>query len=274
MEYGENGSVNIKYDEFMGPGTATYDDADFVIVPIPYEQGASWIGGTSKGPAAVLRASQEVEYYDLELGFSMGDIKYCTIAPVQFGEIRPKIEQIMNDGKIPISIGGDHSISIPILTMLPKDVSILHMDAHLDMRAEYRGNPNSHASALYGASKNHKVVHTGIRSGCEEDIENVKSFGNIIVSPHDIGAILDGLSDDVYITFDVDVLDPSIMPATGTPEQGGINWLEANSILRSVCADKNVIGMDFVELSPREGLHACDAAVAKLIMRSMIYSSL
>ena len=255
----------------MGADSASYDEADYIIVPIPHDANVSWLSGSAKGPEAVIRASREIEHYDFETGANISDYKFATIEPIKYEEIHETVEKIMKMGKMPLSIGGDHSISIPILTTLPPDVSILHIDAHLDMREEYLGNRQSHACALYEASKNHDVVHVATRSACEEDIENARKFGNIIANYKDIEGILHDLSDDVYITFDVDGLDPSIMPATGTPEPGGMNWREANDLLEAVCREKNIVGMDITELRPQEGFHACDALVAKLIMKSIIY---
>jgi agmatinase len=234
----------------------------------------SWETGTKKGPEAIIRASYELEYYDLEYDFNVTKLKYHTMQPIGFDQIQQTLLKIFNDGKFPLSVGGDHSISIPILEIIPDSVSILHFDAHLDMREEYMGNKLSHGSALYSASKNHRVVHTGIRSGCEEDIENARKFGNLIVNPKDITGILDGLNDEVYITFDVDFLDPSIMAATGTPEPNGFLWTDADKILRETFTNKNVIGIDYVELSPRAGMHSCDSAIAKLMMRTLIYNTL
>lgn len=257
--------------KFMGADSAKYEDADYVIVPIPHDANVTWLAGAAKAPTAVLRASEGLEHYDFDTGANVSDFRFATIDAVTYDKIRETVERIMNCGKIPISIGGDHSISIPILAMLPRDVSILHIDAHLDMRAEYKGNKLSHACALYGASADHLIVHACTRSACEEELEHVRKFGNVLANYRDIDGILHDLGEDVYITFDADALDPSIMPATGTPEPGGMGWADANRLLEGICREKNVIGLDFVELRPQEGFHFCDTIIAKLIMKSIIY---
>ncbi|MEM3364724.1 MAG: agmatinase [Candidatus Micrarchaeia archaeon] len=259
------------FRKFMGTDSASYESADYVIVPVPHDSNVSWLRGAAGAPEAVFRASEELEHYDFETGVNVSDARFATIEPIEYERIRATTEKAMQLGKIPICIGGDHSISIPILTALPEDVSILHLDAHLDMREEYVGNRNSHACALYEASKAHSVVHVGTRSGCEEELENARKFNNVLANYKNIDAILHDLGDDVYITFDVDVLDPSVMPATGTPEPGGIGWVDATRIIEAVCREKNVIGLDFVELRPQDGFHFCDITVAKFIMKSIIY---
>ncbi|MGB9634922.1 MAG: agmatinase [Candidatus Micrarchaeia archaeon] len=257
--------------KFMGRDSCRYEDARFVIIPVPYEKNVSWVKGTSNGPRAIIKASQEIEYFDVELMKNISEYHYFTYKNVKYRELPAITKKMMRENKVPIFLGGDHSISIPILNVLPEDVSILHLDAHLDMRSRYLGNPHSHACALYNASKNHKVVHTAIRSGCEEDIENARKYGNKIINPKRIKEIVSSLGKKVYITFDVDALDPSIMPATGTPVPGGISWDTANDILKEVCRTKEIVGIDFVELCPIKGLHACEFLVAKLVMRSMLY---
>ncbi len=275
----------MKCMEFMPPSsTSSFEDAQYIIVPVPIGDKTSWVGGADKGPSAVLRASAELEYYDLETGFNISNVRYFTYSPV---DSRDKLRELANFffnrnrsenkipnsndsvAKFPIFVGGDHSISIPILSELPSEVSILHLDAHLDMRSSYMGDPESHACALYEASKNHRVVHYGIRSGCEEDLENVRRFGNVIAE--DLDEILANLGERVYVTFDVDVYDPSVIPATGTPEPGGISWKDSLDLLSRVFAEKRVVGMDIVELSPKPGLHYAEFTIAKLMFRSIYY---
>ena len=270
--------------EFMPPSNSSFEDAQYIIVPVPIGDKTSWVGGADKGPEAILKASAELEYYDLETGFNISNVRYYTYHSVdsrdKLRELaksffnRRMIENQASNSKdpevrFPIFIGGDHSISIPILSQLPPEVSILHLDAHLDMRSSYMGDPESHACALYDASKNHRVVHYGIRSGCEEDLQNVRKFGNVIAE--DLEEILGNLKGSVYITLDVDVFDPSVIPATGTPEPGGLSWKEVLEVLSNVFAERKVIGMDIVELSPKSGLHYAEFTIAKLMFRSIYY---
>ncbi len=256
--------------EFMPPSNSDYTNAEYVIIPLPFGDKASWKGGAENGPKAILEASAELEYYDIQTGFDISMVKHYTMPPLlSRSEIQPTARRIFKDGKFPLFLGGDHSVSIPIFREIPEEVSILHFDAHLDMRAEYMGDPESHACALYEASKNHRVVQVGIRSGSREDVENAQKFGNLITNETD--EILANLGDKVYITFDVDAFDPSIIPATGTPEPDGLTWGYVNRLLARVFNEKRVVGMDIVELAPREGLHYAEATIAKLMFKVMYY---
>jgi len=256
--------------KFMGTNSSSYEESKFVIVPVPHGDNLSWIKGSEKAPKKVIEASCELEHFDLLTLRNINDFKFYTHEKVKYNELEKVSRKIFKDKKIPFFIGGDHSISIPIMKNLNEEITILHLDAHLDMRESYMENKESHASALYEASKNHKIIHLGVRSGCEEDIMNVKKFNNIILNSLDMKLLLENIKGDVYITLDVDVLDPAYMPATGTPEPLGISYGNLLNILVSVCNNKNVIGMDVVELSPREGLHFCDLSVAKLIFTCII----
>jgi len=256
--------------KFMGVNSSNYEDSKFVIVPVPHGDNVSWISGSEKAPQKVLEASNELEHFDLLTLRNINDFKFYTYQNVKYKELNKISKKIFQDNKIPFFIGGDHSISIPIMKNLSEDVTILHLDAHLDMRESYLENKESHACALYEASKNHKVIHLGVRSACEEDVMNVKKYNNLILNSLDMKQLLENLSDKVYITLDVDVLDPAYMPATGTPEPLGISYGNLLNIIISVCNNKKVVGMDIVELCPREGLHFCDLSVAKLIFTCIV----
>jgi len=256
--------------KFMGNNSSNYEESVFVIVPVPHGGNASWVKGSDKAPRKILEASCELEHFDLLTLRNINDFKFHTYGTVKYKDLEKISKKIFNDNKIPFFIGGDHSISIPIMKNLGEDVTILHLDAHLDMRESYLENKESHACAVYEVSKNHKVIHLGVRSACEEDIENVQKFHNIILNSLDMKQLLDNLGDKVYITLDVDVLDPAYMPATGTPEPLGISYGNLLNILITVCNNKKIIGMDIVELSPKEGLHFCDLSVAKLIFTCII----
>ena len=256
--------------KFMGVNSSSYEESKFVIIPVPHGDNLSWIKGSENAPKKVLEASCELEHFDLLSLRNINDFKFYTYENVKYNELEKVSKKIFEDKKIPFFVGGDHSISIPIMKNLSEDVTILHLDAHLDMRESYLENKESHACAIYEASKNHKVIHLGVRSACEEDVENVQKFHNIILNSLDMKTLLENLGEKVYITLDVDVLDPAYMPATGTPEPLGISYGNLLNILISVCNNKKIIGMDIVELSPREGLHFCDLSVAKLIFTCIV----
>ncbi len=263
--------MSIKENKkFMGKNSSNYEDSKYVIVPVPHGNNVSWIKGTEKAPGKVIEASCEIEHFDLLTLKNINEFNFFTYDNVKYNELDFVSKKIFNDNKIPFFIGGDHSISIPILKNLNEEVTILHLDAHLDMRESYMENKESHASALYEASKNHKIIHLGIRSGCEEEIMNVKKFNNIILNSLDLKSLLENLGEKVYITLDVDVLDPAYMPATGTPEPLGISYGNLLNILISICNNKKVVGMDIVELCPIDGLHFCDVSVAKIIFTCII----
>lgn len=256
--------------KFMGRNSSTYEECNFVIVPVPHGGNVSWIKGTEKAPKKVIEASCEMEHYDLLTLRNINDFKYWTHPPVKYEELDNVSKKLFKDKKIPIFIGGDHSISIPIMKNLGKDVTIFHLDAHLDMRESYKGNKHSHATALYEASSTHNVVHFGIRTACEEELDNVELFNNKILNSFDTETLLNNLGEKVYITLDVDVLEPIYMPATGTPEPLGISYGNLLNILIDICNNKNVVGIDIVELSPQKGLHFCDITVAKIIFLCII----
>lgn len=260
-----------------------------VILPIPFEHTTSWLHGTKDGPTAIIEASRYVELYDIETDSEIYRRGIYTAQPLKANAPEEMIQQayhavrlFLKEGKFVISLGGEHSVSIgPIKAgaEIYSDLSILHFDAHTDRRESYEGTIYSHACAIAQASEYvTNIVSVGIRS---MDISEKGSLTKekLFLAEKMVGDatedyinnILKQLSDTVYITFDVDCFDPSIMPATGTPEPGGLGWYQTLQILKAVCKNKKIIGADFVELMPTATNYAPNFLVAKLIYKFLSY---
>ncbi|CAN5141311.1 agmatinase [soil metagenome] len=272
------------------------DNSKVVIVPVPYEATVSYGKGTSKGPAAVLHASQQVELFDDELWVEPHKIGIYTHeavnmepvigeeTPTAFQPLYDAVSPIIESSKFPICIGGEHSLSLGAIKACAKrypDLSILQIDAHGDLRKSYDGNPYSHASVayhIYKALPQPLITQVGIRNISQEEVtwlEEDKPNINIFWARHqdrwNFHEIIHTLSDNVYLTIDVDGLDSSVMPSTGTPEPGGMSWYHLIELVKVLCIRKNVVGADIVELSPIPNLHAPDFLVAKLLYKLIGY---
>jgi agmatinase len=260
--------------------------AHFLILPVPHEATTSYGKGTKRGPSAILKALSYVEEFDEELQVEIRPgIEYMIGKPVKRADSGARIARILADGKIPILLGGEHSIT-PYAVQACRDhyndLSVLQLDAHADLRDSYKGKKDSHACVMRRVLEICPAVQVGVRSISKAEWDFAKQSGQIKKihfingaknSPHlNVGNIVNSLSKNVYITVDVDVFDPSVIPATGTPEPGGLLWREVLEILKAVCSAKKVVGFDVVELSPRKGDIASDFTVAKLIYKMMAYA--
>lgn len=274
-----------------------YRHAQAAVFTTPFEGAVSYGHGTSEGPAAVLEASQQVELFDHELGWSPCDVGIATVEPEQvskplgsFEEVKATIDRLLPrllaDDKFPILIGGDHSVMPPVIPhYMAKypELGILQIDAHADLRSEYDDNPNSHACAIRRALDHplRHVTSVGIRNISAEEWTWLQEQQNLsivwggsrMVSESDwqaqVRAAIAKLPRHVYLTIDVDGLDPSIMPSTGTPEPGGLSWQQACFVLSELFGTREVVGMDVNELAPIASLHGPDFLVAKLIYRAI-----
>ncbi|PJE58269.1 MAG: agmatinase [Candidatus Portnoybacteria bacterium CG10_big_fil_rev_8_21_14_0_10_36_7] len=268
-----------------------------VIVPFGMEHSVSYGHGTAKGPEAIIRASHEVELFDEELKcepykkIGVATLKAEKIASDGEGaieQVREITSEILSINKIPIILGGEHTLTAGVIQAMAKkyqDITILHFDAHADLRDSYLGNKFSHACVMRRCLdlKNVRLVQVGIRNisnevedGAEYDFweknqKRIKTYwakdGFDIANKE----FIKSLGEYVCISFDVDCLDTSIMPSTGTPEPGGFSWYEVLKILRIVGDSTNVVGMDFVELSPVKNSIASDFLIAKLIYKAISY---
>lgn len=275
---------------------AAWDTADVVILPVPYEATVSYQGGTKHGPEAILKASRYIELYDQELDAEPADVGVTTLPALQLsasgpeaavGELRAAYDQILSAAghRLVIALGGEHSISsAPVnahAARLPDGarLSVLQFDAHGDLRPEYEGSPFSHASVMSRSVDVAHVVAVGIRAITSEEREMIRSDRRITTIFAEemwdneawVERAMEALGSTVYITFDVDYFDPSLMPATGTPEPGGPPWYPTLKLLRRVFAERSVVGVDVVELAPIGGNAAPDFVVAKLIYKMIGY---
>jgi agmatinase len=252
-----------------------YNKAGFVVIPCPHEKTTTYGKGTKQGPAAVLKASQQVETFDEALGYeTYKKAGIFTKGNCRYRNLRSEIKKTVLAGKIPVVLGGEHSLTVEAVKGVKEKyphLSVLQLDAHADLRDSYNRSKNNHACVMRRGLELCPAVQAGVRSISAEEWEWAKGNGQlekIHFAPHiNVGDIVHQLSQAVYVTIDVDVFDPSIIPATGTPEPGGLNWYEILSILRGVCHKKNVVGFDVVELSPRKEDIASDFTIAKLVYK-------
>jgi agmatinase len=262
----------------IDPRLYGYDRSKFVVVPCPHEATTTYGRGTKNGPAAILAASQAVEWFDEELGYEPYRKGWVfTEKSVTVRSLKSKVGKILDDEKIPVILGGEHSltpVAVKACVEKYKRLSVLQLDAHADLRDSYRGRKDSHACAMRRVLELCPAVQAGLRSLSAGEWEWAKKTGQIEkmhFAPRlsETEKIVRQLHKDVYITIDVDVFDPSVVPATGTPEPGGLFWYEVLDVLKAVCSKKNVVGFDVVELSPRKGDLASDFTIAKLIYKLM-----
>ncbi|MFA5323474.1 MAG: agmatinase [Smithella sp.] len=265
-------------------------DALFVVVPVPYDLTSTYQPGSRRGPAAIIEASTNMELYDEELKKETYLAGIHTTLPVtvdargpknMINAVRKKISKIVALDKMPVMLGGEHSITFGAVQALkekyPK-LSVLQLDAHADLRESYQGSPSSHAAVARRISEICPLVQVGIRSMSKEEADflpqsKVKSYSADFVSGKKdwCEIICKNLKGDVFVTIDLDVFDPSIMPATGTPEPGGLYWRDVLRLLKSVSRSCKIRGFDVVELAPVSGIIAPDFMAAKLIYRFMGY---
>lgn len=278
--------------QFVERGRTALKDAAFVVVPVPYEKTTSYGRGTRRGPAAVINASHQLELWDEVTKAETWKKGIFTTGPVDcslpekkfFPRLERTVEDLLSATKaLPFFIGGEHSVTqalLPPFIRRHKDLSILHFDAHADLRPSYLGSAHSHACAVYPASRTNRLVQIGIRNVGEEE----RRFHNTgHVRTHLMHENLDlkmlerdilrELTGTVYLTIDVDGFDPSVMPGTGTPQPGGFLWYEALKLFKAVCSKKKVVGVDLVEVSPLKGSPITEFNAAKLLYRLMGYLS-
>jgi agmatinase len=268
----------------------TFEEAMFVVVPVPYDLTSTYQSGSRKGPSAILDASGHMELYDEELcreTYLTGIYTHPSLEPDARGpaemmiSVRQAVTEVLSYDKIPVILGGEHSISFGAAQAMKDkypEISVLQLDAHADLRNYYQCSPYGHASVARRISEICPLVQAGIRSMSAEEATflsdgQVKSFSAdfILEEPLSWEKICGHLHGDIYITIDIDVLDPSIMPATGTPEPGGLLWKDLLRLVKEASRHCRVRGFDVVELSPIPGMVAPDFLAAKLVYRIMGY---
>ena len=259
------------------------DNSGIIILPVPYDGTSTWVKGADKGPRAILEASANMELYDIETESEVYLKGIYTAEPVTENDspekmvkaVSGRISGYLERGKFPVIIGGEHSVSIGSIQSFARkypDLSVLQLDAHSDLRDEYEGSGNNHACVMARALEVAPLVQVGIRavdSGELSSIDRGRVFFAHQIHDNDewMEKATDLLSDNVYITIDLDVFDPSVMPSTGTPEPGGMGWYQSLSFLEKVISRKKVVGFDVVELCPSKENKAPDFMAAKLIYR-------
>ena len=280
----------IKYSKvepftFGGLEEQTYQSAKVIIFPVPYSSTTYWNSGTKDGPRALIESSRHLEYYDLETKKDISQVGIYTLeslAPSKnspeevMEQIEKVVAQILKAKKFPLMIGGEHSITYGAVKAF-KNISVLQLDAHTDLRDEFEGTKYHHGTVMRRIYEDLgiPVTQVGIRSVSEEEARYIKKAKKeyIFYAPSlPIEEIISSLKDNVYITFDLDFLDPSIMPSTGTPEPGGYSWYQVLELIKAVASQKNIVGADLVELSPIPGLPAPDFLAAKLVYKIIGYA--
>ncbi len=274
---------------------STLDSAEIAIIQAPYEHTVSYGKGTGRGPAAILEASHYVEFWDEEFGRELCfDKGIATLEELDFRGafdraaldiIRDQVTTLLEQDKFVVTLGGEHSISTaPIEAHLKKypEMTVLQIDAHSDLRDSYEGSPWSHASVMARVCEilpPEKLVQAGIRAQCREEAERIErdditTFFGWEIRQGIYGQswkerVLDACGEHVYISFDIDGLDPSIMPATGTPEPGGLLWDETVQLMKMLGKHRRIIGFDLVELAPIPDVRWPDFLAAKLVSKML-----
>ena len=276
-------------ENFAGlpPAFSDYEKSKIVILPVPYDETSTWVKGADKGPEALLEASVELEWYDIETKTQVYLQGINTTLPViekktpelLCESVESRLSKIIADKKFPVIIGGNHTVSIGAFRAMAKvydDLTILQLDAHCDSRKTYNNSELNHACVMYKAKDLCPITQVGIRSMCDEETYYYNPAR--IFFAHEMledktwqRKALKTLSKNVYITIDLDVFDPSCMPSTGTPEPGGLNYYEVLQFLRSVIESRNIVGFDVVELCPNPANKAPDFLAARLIYQLLTY---
>lgn len=274
----------------LEPDENTYDRSRIAILPLPYEGTTTFGGGTRNGPREILHASRYLELYDEETGQDVSRMGIHTLPALQtvvssprdmVEEIYRAAKSILRDGKFLVSLGGEHTITPPLvqahLDQYP-ELTVLQIDAHADLREDYEGSEYSHACAMRRVVELTGAVQVGVRSISAEEMEALASLPTRIFFAHEMAAdsewhlrVVEALGEPVYVTIDLDGLDPSVMPAVGTPEPGGLDWYQICRLLKAVSSQRRVVGFDVNELAPIPGLAAPNFLAAKLVYKLLGY---
>jgi agmatinase len=263
-----------------------YDNAAIVILPVPFDETSTWGKGADKGPEAIIEASKHMELFDIETNSEVYKKAIHTASPIKkktsarmVDAVYRKTKKLIEEGKFVVTVGGEHSVSIGTIKAHGesfRNFSILHLDAHSDRRERYEGSKYNHACVMARVAEFcPRIVSVGIRSMDVSETKRVSKKNlflahEIVKSRGWIDAAGRNLSSHVYVTIDLDVFDPSIVPSTGTPEPGGLDWYQVTSLLRAVSKKKCIVGFDVVELCPSHDT-APDFLAAKLIYKLLSY---
>lgn len=290
-------SAPVDYDQiqplwFGGslPVMTDFDQSAAVILPVPLDRTTSYVPGTRNGPRELILASAQVELWDEELGVDVHpqglytmpemDLSHGTMEAAM-ARIHHTASEIMDAGKFLVTLGGEHSITPPLVAAAAArhpGLTVLQIDAHADLRDGYMGEHNSHASAMRRSLESASVVQVGIRNLSQEEAEALPSLNTTIFydwnmrdDPEWISRVIDSLNGPVYITIDLDGIEPGLMPAVGTPEPGGLAWRELTTLLRRTFAERQVVACDVVELCPIAGNWSPNFVAARLVYKLLTY---
>lgn len=269
-------------DEF-----AQLEKSKIILIPVPYDGTSTWGKGADKGPEAFLEASENMELYDIETdsevykqGIHLTDpITENSSPEAMVNEVHTITKDFIKRNKFVTLFGGEHSMSIGSIRAFNEcfdDLTVLQIDAHADLRESYEGTKYNHACAVYEANQTTNLVQVGIRSmdAIEKTLmDEEKTFfaHDMVNDEYWMDKVIETMTDNVFITLDLDAFDPSIMPSTGTPEPGGLFWYETLEFLKQVFEDKNVVGFDIVELCPNKNDKSSDFLAAKLYYKMLSY---
>ena len=272
------------------PHPRSFEESKVVVLPVPVDRTTSYAPGTRNGPREILQASSHMELWDEELGADIHEAGIFTLPEMElpFGELEPLMAEIQRVAsgllardKFLVALGGEHSITPPLVAAAAarhRGLTVLQIDAHADLRDSYMGTRHNHACAMRRTLEHAPITQVGIRSMSAEEARAIASLKTTIFydttmrrEANWIDRVVDTLRDPVYITIDVDGMDPAIMPSTGTPEPGGLSWYEMLALLRATLTRRNVVACDVVELSPIPGLLAPNFLCAKLIYKMVTY---
>ncbi|MEM9374401.1 MAG: agmatinase [Planctomycetota bacterium] len=276
------------------PEYARPEDSAVHIIPVPYDGTSTYRKGADRGPQAMLDASAQVEWFDIEtrtevhkLGIYTESPVLCKTSPEALAHmVRARVAACLAAGRFPVVLGGEHSVSIGAIEAVADQIndreafSVLQIDAHGDTRESYMNSTHNHACVMARAREHASIAQVGIRAIDRSEWETMDH--DAVVWAHEIAEargpddeqtwidrVIAMLADHVYITVDLDAFDPAYLPATGTPEPGGLDWRTVNKLIRRVCMDREVVGFDVVELCPHEAHHASDFFAAKLVHRML-----
>ena len=280
------------WDTFLDTPPEPSENARVVLVPVPYDGTTSYRGGARYGPKAILNASRHLEDYDLELDRDISEVGIYTCPEIAVDaspeamvqRVEGVARSLAAQGRLVGLLGGEHSITsgaVKALKDLHPELSVLYLDAHADLRDEYMGTPWGHASVARRLHEMCRMVQVGVRSLTIDERRFIDQAEVPVVFWPPATADLDqlsstvvqSLSEQVYVSIDLDVLDPSVMAAVGTPEPGGMTWREVTGLLKRVAASREIVGFDVTELSPNEGPEACALTAAKLTYKLIGYAT-
>jgi agmatinase len=290
-------SAPIDYDHapplwFGGalPEIVSYDASAAVILPVPLDRTTSYMPGTRNGPRELILASAQVELWDEEVGVDVSpqglytmpemDLSHGTMAGA-IAHIHQTAAAVMESGKFLVTLGGEHSITPPLVAAAAArhpGLTVLQIDAHADLRDGYQGEHHSHASAMRRTLESAPVVQVGIRNISEQEVKDLPSLEatifydwNMRDDPQWMDRVIEALTGPVYLTIDLDGMDPAYMPAVGTPEPGGLQWRELMTLLRRTFTERNVVACDVVELCPIPGSWSSNFIAARLVYKLLTY---